>query len=875
MTRVINKIFGDSIKGISLARNRLTRQFPYSLVLKNGVVNTSEEFDKRNGFQLYSQYSYHSFQEDTMRGLSSFYLKDTDGTLFEITMCWMNDPTDGLRKLHAYTGANFIIVAYTGVGVGTLELVVNAGVWTATLKVDGVAVTNWPKTYGTGLEATPSTVSTLVDNINSETDWTCVVAHGGVVGTYTPVAVLGPIESTVISSEGIFFYFGCMQPISTGPSVSAYIQDFTTESFTNPNAIVLNNVVYWARDQQGVISAGVNAQYIFKYDGYECYRVGLPTVEIFSLTNGIDGTNLPAGTYTYRVRLRREDFRENTVYSKFVDLEGTAITVTDGGSGGRDAVTIKFKIGSYLDDYRIKSAVVNGAQIDVTTITVAIGHTIELEDTVYVSEVSSGVRTTVRTLVVDSTSTTITVSKVVSVVDGAYISNVVTEVYRTIESGALFYYAGEQALSTIVTTSDYSDQLPDVSLVLNAELVEPAITRDAPPPARFICTHQDLAIYAGVPGREQEVFISDITNPEYVPDSNTIDVSSSGLGNVNGLGSDGERLYIFKEKSYTIVHGNLKIIDPGQPPDIYVETINTGIGCVSHDTIKSGEDLDGRKILYFLSFRGPQRLVNGHTDPEFNTRLAPYFKDLIDTDSVVTPDIGIITDKVYFKHATAVYDALRKWYIVAVPIESGVNSNYIYTSTVKLLVYEERLEGDLGDRWYDWSSDLKVLGGTGGMCIKDDRLHIAGTFNPTGTISRGYIARELRRTDMYRLADNTVAIDTKYHTPWEHFNNPSVYKRLNSIRLWRLTRANTVGGMYIARAYLDFVDETNSNNAFSSAKLDFSDVTTIEVLEEFIDRDFLSILIEIANSTIYEDLRFTGIELGYFIDYEGGDLEPE
>jgi len=868
MTRAITKVYGPDIKGLSLSGNIFLRDIPFSKIFRNIIMNSNNEMEKRNGFAIASQQG--GYLEEFV-GCTRYLRKSQKGVTTEELLTWRNNGSNAstLYKIVEQT----LNIAYVGAGTATFRFFINAGSrWEADLQVNSVSVGTYPIEYGIGIETSPDLLTTLRDDISAIADFTATLTGT----TDYPAAALGPIDTTTVTASTDFTYFG-YEEIETGNDGGNSLEDVAFDDYTIPSAAQINKAVYFARHQRGSVDINTaQSKGIWKYDGVRCYRSGMPDPNGIHSPSGytiasLAGTGGPGpmadGVYNYRIRAKRIDANYNEIFSKYDTLEGTILDTTGAGTFLQFLVALDSGLFSELQ-FGIKQATLSG----IGPYTTATAHGFVTGDIVYAQNVGD-VDVTVSELTRLS-ATTFSLEPNPGLAIGDTISNRAFEIYRTIAGGATWYLVADQ---TEMLAPGYRDDTVDASLVLRPLLVEDLIDRLLPIEGAKITEHQGLMAVSGVPGDNTAVYVSDI-NPEYMPRSNNFDASQQGEGSVTGIGSHNDKLVIFKEESHIIVHGNLRVVDPEQPPDINVEDVKGGIGCMAQASIVEGDE-----GLYFLSKKGPQRFSQGQLDPLFSGRLIPFFKDGINDGTILT---GAVPDtysgKIILRNAVATYDDLRKLYILAIPKQVITSSiiNGPLTNELKYFVYEELLDeiaaGEfLGDRWYNWQSDTGFAqGGLHGLAVFDNTIWgVSAYVGSASDRKRTSAFRELTLDSRLRFADNTSSIQSEYHTSWEDLGNPDVYKQMIRARVWRAQRSGTIGGNVTIRVFKNYQDESVAANAFAEKVLDFTDTATIQERAKLKNDKVNSFLVALSNNTIYQDFRVSGLSMNLKVDYEGGDIE--
>lgn len=199
-------------------------------------------------------------------------------------------------------------------------------------------------------------------------------------------------------------------------------------------------------------------------------------------------------------------------------------------------------------------------------------------------------------------------------------------------------------------------------------------TKNATPPAsgKYISTYGQRIAVCGVNNFESDVFISEPFLPDAFDQSatdRTINIFGQGpiTGIAEGFFNDNQLrpyLVVFKANSTTIYYE-----DAGTA---YQSTIDTQIGCVSHDTIryKSG-------VIYFLSDSGWYRIYNGRIERDSKNDTIPMAgEDLKDIFTRTGYDYEL--NKSNFSNFFSVYYSTFNHYMTFVSegVSTQVNKAY-------------------------------------------------------------------------------------------------------------------------------------------------------------------------------------------------------
>jgi len=877
VSKVIRRSF-EEWKGLHKGFSDLTRPGEYATKSQNAVITDKFEIEQRKGGKVANETS-----DNTAgwRGIFNYPYISSGIVKEELIV------VDGNSALSVITTGTLTITNSSVSNTYAVTFAPNSSnVWELSLAKNGGAATT--TTYGTGIELVPSTVSTLLTDIkgfDTDLNTSALSASTGFSGSGIPAAAVDVINNiTVAVSSNITasFKYGAA---ANGPNPENGIVDLSgtidygsnsfDPDFTNASFVGVNDVAFFCLDRSQSNNFG-----LWKYDGIAFYQAGLPKPPDLSSGETGAGANFVSGSvYKYRVRYRRQDGRGNIIEGNLSEIfsHTTAAAVT----------TIDLTIGQLArattDEiaYNPRSAIANGTQTG-TSITVDTGNSLQAGDVIYWNNAAFPTQTYKNTTIVSVTDTNVTVTNSITVQDNDVISNDLRiEIWRTKADSNIFYLVDEIPNDGANTTITYNDEYTDATIGVLSRLILPAVARDIPPPRPFNTTHQGLIFLAGGdtkitgtavtaisdPLFANRVFFSDVTSPEYFPAStHFIDIPFNSLGPITAVASDGQRLIVFKKNARAIVHGDFV------SNDLFAEAVEDGVGCPSHASIARGE-----KGLYFCSNKGPQRLVDGVLDFEFNLRLASDFSNQQYTQTSGTAITTAQQSLISAKKATGFYDHRNKRYLLFVPAETGTPGTVLIpNSNSKWYIYEEKV-----DAWHEWVMGETEMNAIGGFAIHGNKLYWSGEYNPTGNDTYGNIFVEKTANDLYDAADNTQPIDFDVRAQWDSAEQPSVYKKFLRERTWQMNEGNFISLQMNEDNFVAFTLALSTYLEYSTAATDtslnqsFSTSTTKQVRSKLKAGKARALQVAFANSTLHEAPRITGYELEVAIPFTGGELKDK
>jgi hypothetical protein len=753
----------EQFKGYHYGYTDITRPREYLRIAKNIVTRNTEDVNKRPGFQLAARC-------DEIAGLIRYSTPRFPeiSELYDTLLMYGNQSSNhGLYGL--YDG--YITITYSGLGSAEVSfLPAEDGNVYLNLRVNGANVSGFPKAYGTGLEPSYAFITDLTSDITAVTDFTATATpgSGAWVGSANPASCLSFFPLTPLPiSTAVNLPFEYIDGWASGSTEIGGYSGPRTQSpafFRNPVMVGLRDCVYTFLDQ--------NLEYptygtVWKFDGLLNYKPGLPTPIGYTSTDSTLGSTFMVGdVYQYKSRLVRKDYRGNIVYSPFSEvLQHTVAT------SNRSLIIINLNTTGITTADGLKYSSTTTATTASIIINLPSGHPFRINDVITVYDTSLG--THVEAIVINHTLTTIALDKNVTCGLGTGVSNNVrVEVYRTKNGGNIFYYLTNLPTGASLGNTIYGDTTPDSSLTDVVIDDDTPTTRARPPEGSLAVAHQQLLVIAN--GKRQtndpllgstnnRVWFSDVTGIEYFPpDTHYLDIKFSSLGAISGLASDGNVLHVFKEDGRAAIHGDLTKLD------VFVDLSEDKIGCVSSDSIATG--LGG---VYFLSATGPQRLIDGAIDAVFQEPLAPLFENKL---YAINSPLDVDPDKIYMRNAIGFYDGRYRHYHLYVPAYTHIGSGALRPNDNSIwYVYDE-----LRDRWFNWTCPYHPLGG---MAVFKNKLYFAGYSTVSGDLMGG-LFRENQTGTRYDYVDHTTKIEAEVSPTWDHFGEPSQYKKFISIKTW-------------------------------------------------------------------------------------------
>lgn len=724
-------------QGLDLKSSALNRRIQFASSMRNAQYRKSGAPEKRKGWQFHSS---------SALGFGFFNYKyvDADDQPQELPLSVGRT----LYKLQFTT----ITVSYSGSeSAAYLTLFYDPSTSQYRCQIIEGMTSVLDIALGTGFEGSPVTIADLDTAISALTGFTATVVGDGTV----PAAFIKIVRDAEVKAnawDGKAGYWTAVNSPITNPFDGSYTRRNSVD-FENVSGVNLSNVIY--------LSNGYDE--VYKFDGQNLYRAGLPTpasIATATAAGGVTGAN-----YVHRARYVQYDHAGNIV-------EGNMLSASPALNPAGNSMNVTVANVLAAAGFNTNCAIVAGAQVGVTTITVDNGsggsHTMKVGDTAYFfNGVSSAY---VERIVTAVAATTITIAgAAVNVADNAVISNNLRiQIQRNKTSAVtptVFYQVVEIPNNSFAATQVYNDNLADASL---GELIEPPATdRSTPPKGKYIAKFQDLLFITGNPSDPKRVSWSDIDSPEYFPsDSNQHKIESTLGDNPNGISKNGSFLAVFTESSThigsgTFADGNYRFDERAG-----------NIGLSSHSSL-----IEVEGFLAWWSSRGPYKMAGG--------QMPTPIGETEDGEGRISP----VMDQMGFDSNPALVESLyRQKRIVGInwtrenkllfylPCESLSGSDRYANSNSQVFAYDYTR-----DAWLQWDN-LNMIGGA--------ILYGSEFYFKSRSLRSGSVVSELQRfhnlNDAYDYQDNHEPITWSYGPQWEHLNQPGVLKKFLKLEIFSL-----------------------------------------------------------------------------------------
>ena len=719
---ILSKAFGN-FKGLDLRSSELVTDPSFATEIQNASYNKAGAIIKRNGQQI---------KAPSKGGLGLGIYSNIDTTTGVNTQELLAIDNK-LHKLVSYT----LSITYSGSDIALFSITYNVDeeAFYATIVEDQATVLSF--LLGTGKEeVSPVTIANLVTAINAVTNFTAVASGA----TTTPAAYLDLVQDIQLSATAsVIAYHNWSQVRS--PMTSPFAQADANKNedlFTNASIVNLQNVVY----------IGTGYDEMMKYDGQNVYRAGMP--QGVTATTAVAGAGVITNADTRYIVVPTQYDAKGNLVEGIASEESIGLALTAQNA----SVTLTNILAS--SGFNTSCAIVNGAQVSVTTINVDDGaggaHTLQVGDTAYFYDAISA--SYVERSITARTSSTLTIAgAAVTVADNAVISNNLRlGLYRNIASGSTFYFVAELPNNSFTATQVYTDSTTDANL--DFEYVVPIKEHGLPPKSRFLTVFRNQLFAADV---FNTVYYSDIDSAEYFPaGDNSFNVYTNRGDTITGLGSLPNALFIFKDKSLHIASGDFA-------EDAFrLDQVNKGdIGCIAHHTI---QEVNGS--LFFLSKKGVFAINESATLQEVSLFIEPEFTRIGTTYNL--------------RKALALNWLNEDKYIILLPTETesiAVN-NHLDEDQSLMLVFDY-----VKNAWLSWTN-INCLGG---LSLYNNIPYFSERRNSATAGTTVYL---LSRFNNYGTSfdylDHASAIEMIYKTSWDSLGEPSRFKKFLRVKVFTL-----------------------------------------------------------------------------------------
>lgn len=487
------------------------------------------------------------------------------------------------------------------------------------------------------------------------------------------------------------------------------------------------------------------------------------------------------------------DSSETAIQRLVASVTATSVTIT-----GSEVTVLSDATHQNITNYLTSKvfanvAIVDVDQIDVTTITVNTGFTVQSGDVVGFIDASGdtqrrtvtavavgsltidGIAVSVSALTLISSETqranAITLQRLNPNAAGmdagdAISNNLRINIYRT-EQGSSFGVNGKLFLVASIpnnpnsATTTYIDAFDDAEL--GREYSDPDRAPNPPPICKYVKAFGNQLFYAGGernnPENSDRIFFSEGNFPETVPLARNAFNVPNVDDDVTGIGVSGSTVVVTKNHSLWAATGNFL---SGQIEVVQIAP-GTNIGCAAHASIASVGSL-----MYFLHTNGVYSITENQlfpTDPFGNPVPISLMIDAIFRETTFLPQYRYV-----FKRAVAINYTKDNQYLLFLPCEDANSSARTANSNSALLCYDYE-----GKNWFQWTN----MNAAGGMVVIDDDLFFQERrFSGVN----GNVANLYKQHRFYRLvdhADHAGPQRCEWTSSWEDLGQPEVRKKFS------------------------------------------------------------------------------------------------
>lgn len=809
--------------GLDLKSSDLTRKVEFASGMKNAQYKKNGALEKRKGYQAHA-----STQEGY--GLFTYNRISSSGAEApEVVLA-----SNGLYKLLTTS----LVVTYVGTDpTALLNLFYDTETSQYRCQVLEGQTIVLDLALGKGFdEASTVTCNDLKNAIDALANFTCTISGS----TSTPAAFCIVVRNEDLSDSGTYTltakYWSAVNKTVTNPFAGS-LANKNASDFENVSGVQLANTMYFSNGYD----------YPQKYDGQTLFRAGLP--QVASLTSALGGAGAVTGTNYYHVATYiQKDNNGNLV-------EGADLAVTAGLNPVAQSMNVTVANVQAGSGFNTNCAIVAGAQVAVTTITVDDGaggaHTMKQGDTAYFFDSVTG--DYVERAITGVTGSSITIAgAAVTVADNAVISNNLRiAIYRNETAGTtptVFYLVAEIPNNSFAATQVYNDNKTDAQL--GFEYIPPVVPRGTPPKGKYISAWRNQLIISGNIENPYTVYFMDI-DLESFPINNQFNVDTVYGDVVTGIAPSNEFFAVFKTKSIFVVSGSIS------DGTIRVDHLTNDLGCSAHATIK---DIKG--TIFFLSDKGPQ-YMNGSSLPKSvgDDRIEPEFGN-----DGLSPD-----EQMQLKRAVGFHDRFNEKYIVYIPCETSTGGNKHSNQFSRIYAFDYNRGA-----WLKWDNMDLTCGIT---YVGDEIYWLERQFSTYSSTVRYLMYRMHHLNDAWDYQDNVSPIDFEYDTQWEALGEPSVFKRFLTLRIFSLedipnndlifnvdTETNYISDVARASFLVELAGSGYGESQYGVAP--YGDPAESVVKHRLSSGRFRSLRIRFSNNNDQQNVALTGWELQMAAPYK-------
>ena len=730
----------DSFKGLDRRTSDLIDNPEFAFEMVNTDYRDNRTVVKRKGMHYLTQgvggYGLYTYKKFNI----------ADGSTSDELLCADNH----LRRMVKGT----ITIAHATDPSNPQTLYITLSVDPATKTFKFTTSDNGSIDIGTGIEATPTTLSSLQSSIAALNVGLTMTFSSELSGSET-AAFIEPFDSIGISDgQSITLEYHTWEQVTVGDSAfnsgapfTQYHADRSRESLENISHAVVNNNMYFAN----------GFDELMKYDGDKVYRAGLPQALGPSSTRNIDVSHLrdaDDNTFGLEVNAANTDFYYYKIVYKFTDYNGNTIT-----SQPSDAIPVN--IHSHTSAVELEIPTVQpGTGFDISNIKILVYRTKKGSSDLTVAGDNFYLVTQdnddLNVSVFDNNNP----PNVTDIDSIDHINETKTEIPGTdpVEYSSIVYdnniIDNDPSVTSVKFLDVFSDELLTDTLFLE-EYTEGR--HDLPPKGRYLAVHQGCLVIAGRHdfGNEFNYSLPDLNlvtgeiGTEYFPDDDrSLIVESPDGGKINAVKSLKDTLYVFHTNGITYLTGDFAV-GGGALPRKDVLTKQSLIGSASHSAI---EEYKG--TLSFLFEDGIYNInsSNGFPD-ELSKRISPLFKN----------------DLLIKRRALSFYERNSQLFMFYLPRED-VHNNIIHANEESTIFCLDTLNG----AWFTWKG-LNMSGGV--TTFNGETYFMTREYDSTTVSVVSRLCKLKTRDDFTDYADHNQPVKFSLITSWESLGEPTLFKK--------------------------------------------------------------------------------------------------
>lgn len=613
-----------------------------------------------------------------------------------------------------------------------------------------------------------------------------------------------------------------------------HFNDRDEEEWRAFSSVSINNVLYFNAPMVSIDS-------LFKCDGQNYYRAGLPKPVDLTVVAGAGAGVVDVGDHSWRFTYICKDAQGNITESEIGDSESLTIAAPN------QTVTLTLDhtgMGNiwgnngYLSNYAYCSLNMPGASSTVPVYDTTPGdHSLHVGDVVYLYDRNSGSyeeRTVVAAEYPGTGGTIYLDSPVQLNLDDPISVNMRLGIYRTLAGGSDYYLVDEVPMDfggIWNENTTYVDGKADSNL--GAKYIWPDPNENhGPPPVnpRALVEYQGSLVLVGSTSEPLTIHPSVPGNPEYYASSLATDVGQDDGEILTAADVASDVLVLFKSSTCYALTG--QILDPTTVlPGFRVDLLSASVGCPSaHGTARSKAD------IYFISEQGVYVTRSGGTPEEVADDLSDISAYFIDLDKETDPDYIVHLNK-----AQCAYDRIKKKVICYLPTTKDAENRP--NANGKMFVWDIKKGG-----WKEWTNITPM----GNMVYTNNSFYWTW-FDPVTGLNA--LAKRLEHGDQYDACDHVDPIDWEFVTGWESLGDDEQAKHFK-----RLAVSAPQSGTVFPFTLTVESQKNYATNARTQVSKDFTSSDRI-LRSRLLAEKSKTLRLKFSNNVLYEEVLISSWNL--------------